>query len=219
MSQPVPQDEDADSLIPNLLTVYGAYLLYRAAAGAIPRSWQAVSDQLELGLLIGDQLAMIAARGLSRQREGLGAGADELWGAVPDGVHAGVNAGLQTVAEALIWTDQQSEDDRTGTKDTPGEGILPSKEHPPVDLAVLTAQATATAAQQATASGAGWRYKTWWTVGDREVRPSHAALNGQRIPISSTFHTGDGTAMQYPGDPTAPIDERIGCRCVLQTSR
>lgn len=209
------QNESAGGLLPALLAVYGTYLTYRAANGSISTSWQEVSEKLQLPLFLGDKLAMIAARALAQQRAGLGAGADELWLAVPQSVQAGIDAGLQTVAEALIWTDSHEEQD---TKDEAG-GLVPTQASPPVELALVTTQAVSAAAQQTAAEAAGWRYKTWKTVLDRQVRESHRHLHNVKVSLQESFVDGDGNRMRYPGDPLAPIDTRIGCRCWLTTSR
>lgn len=216
MTEPVvPQEDDGPGLVQGLLLIYTSYLAWRAANGPLSSNWQTVSTVLQLPGLIGDQLAMIAARALARQREGLGSGADELWTAVPQGVQAGVQAGLETVAGALIWTDTHED---LATKDTES-GVVPTASDPPEELAFVTAQAVAAASQAAAAATAGWRYKIWQTVGDSHVRESHRALNGQKIPLAASFVTPDGDQMLYPGDPQASIENRIGCRCTLRTAR
>lgn len=202
-------------LIPGLLAIYQHYLTYRAANGSIPGSWEEVSEKLQLPDFIGDQLALLASRALATQREGLGAGADELWTSVPQGVQAGVDAGLQTVAEALIWTDTHPE---VSTKDEE-DGLVPTTATPPLELAAVTAQAVSGAAQQATALAAGWRYKTWVTQHDSRVRDQHRSLGGTKISLIEKFHTVDGDELDFPGDPAADIASRINCRCYLKTSR
>ncbi len=212
---PPPQEEDAGSLIPALLTVYTGYMAWQAANGPLPSSWQQVTTKLGLAVQLGDQLALLAARALARQRAQYKAAADELWPTLPQGVRAGVEAGLQTVAEALIWTDRHEELD---TKDTE-EGIIPTLENPPEELALIVAQAVSGASQTAAAQAAGWRWKTWMTAGDAEVRPTHQALRGEKIPLDGAFHTEDGDTLRYPGDPLASIGNRIGCRCTLHITR
>lgn len=56
--------------------------------------------------------------------------------------------------------------------------------------------------------------KTWDTVGDRRVRPSHQAADGQTIPLDASFTVGD-SRLRFPGDVAlgAPIGEWINCRC------
>lgn len=56
--------------------------------------------------------------------------------------------------------------------------------------------------------------KTWVTVGDKRVRPTHRAASGQRRDIDEPFIVG-GAALMYPGDMSlgAPIRETAGCRC------
>jgi hypothetical protein len=209
------QEQDGSGIIPAVLAVYGTYLAYRAAHDSIPSGWREVVTVLQLQEKLGDSLAMIAARALSRQREGLGAGADELWTAVPIGVQAGVDAGLRTVADALIWTDGHAEQT---TKDIEN-GLIPTATNPPVELALVTAQAVASAATVAAAEGAGWRYKIWNTMKDPRVRQTHRDLAGVKISLSEAFKTIDGDELQYPGDPTSDITNRIGCRCWLTTAR
>lgn len=52
--------------------------------------------------------------------------------------------------------------------------------------------------------------KRWLTVGDENVRESHAANERQGpIPVRATYVNG----MRYPGDPLAPAGERINERC------
>jgi hypothetical protein len=215
MTTPPPQEEDAGSLLPALLTAYTGYLAWRAANGPLPGAWREVVDKLGLSIQLGDQLALLAARALARQRSEYKAAADELWTALPQGVQAGVDAGLQTVAEALIWTDHHESLD---TKDVE-EGIIPTLENPPEELALIVAQAVSGASQTATAEAAGWKWKTWMTAGDAEVRPTHQALKGEKIPLTAAFHTEDGDTLRYPGDPLASIGNRIGCRCTLHISR
>lgn len=202
-------------MIPALLAIYQTYLTYRAGNGSIPGTWEEVSARLNLPGFVGDVLAVQAARALAEQREGLGAGADVLWTAVPAGVAAGTEAGLRTIAEALIWTDHHEQQD---TKDESG-GLVPTLENPPVELAELVTQSVSAAAQTAAADAAGWRYKTWQTRKDSHVRDTHRELEGVKISLGESFHTRDGDSLLYPGDPSADISNRIGCRCKIVTSR
>lgn len=56
--------------------------------------------------------------------------------------------------------------------------------------------------------------KQWRTRGDDRVRHSHADVDGFVRLLDDAFSVG-GTDMQYPGDPTAPADQTVNCRCVL----
>jgi predicted ABC-type ATPase len=53
--------------------------------------------------------------------------------------------------------------------------------------------------------------KMWLTRGDAKVRESHRLLHGQTASVGDSFKPG----LSYPGDPSAPLDERINCRCFL----
>ena len=56
----------------------------------------------------------------------------------------------------------------------------------------------------------------WISRGDPKVRKLHRTLHGRVRPPGTPFHTWpDGATLNYPGDPTAPIDSWINCRCAL----
>lgn len=67
-------------------------------------------------------------------------------------------------------------------------------------------------------AGGRIRYKRWVTIHDDRVRPSHVAVDGQARPLDGTFLVG-GHALRYPGDPLAPPEERINCRCAIVAVR
>jgi 2'-5' RNA ligase len=56
--------------------------------------------------------------------------------------------------------------------------------------------------------------KQWLTRRDGRVRDAHAAVNGQIRLLEEPF-TVAGQAMDAPGDPTAPPDLSVNCRCLL----
>ena len=62
---------------------------------------------------------------------------------------------------------------------------------------------------------AGVRTKTWVTRKDRKVRAAHAALEGKTVPLGSGFKAG-GAVLRFPGDPLAPPELVINCRCLLK---
>lgn len=57
--------------------------------------------------------------------------------------------------------------------------------------------------------------KKWRTMRDERVRHSHAVMNGQVQPLNMPFISGNGNALMYPGDGTAPPEETYNCRCSL----
>lgn len=69
-------------------------------------------------------------------------------------------------------------------------------------------------ATAAAAVGGGSGDVVWVTMHDQDVRPSHAALDGEVQPVGGTFEV-DGVALHYPGEPVGPPDTWINCRCVL----
>lgn len=65
------------------------------------------------------------------------------------------------------------------------------------------------------ATGPGW-IKIWVSRMDGRERPSHRAADGDTIPLRDFFQVGTpAVPMRYPGDPFAPAEEVINCRCSL----
>lgn len=58
---------------------------------------------------------------------------------------------------------------------------------------------------------AGLTTKIWVAVLDGATRDSHAAVDGEERPINRPFSNG----LMFPGDPNAPAEEVINCRCVI----
>ncbi len=58
--------------------------------------------------------------------------------------------------------------------------------------------------------------KTWRATRDDRTRDSHAAMDGETVGIDELFVSGDGNLLAYPGDPNAPPEETINCRCWLE---
>jgi hypothetical protein len=46
-----------------------------------------------------------------------------------------------------------------------------------------------------------YRNKIWLTQRDVDVRPDHAAMDGNVVPIDHKFHLPNGDQLDYPGDP------------------
>jgi hypothetical protein len=68
------------------------------------------------------------------------------------------------------------------------------------------------------ATGGEPHSKLWISRGDHRVRKTHRKLHGQVEAIGKPFVVSgkDGAIeLGYPGDPKAPLGERINCRCVL----
>lgn len=57
--------------------------------------------------------------------------------------------------------------------------------------------------------------KQWQTRRDTRVRDAHDDADGQLRLIGEAFTVG-GVAMAYPGDPAAPPELTVNCRCVLR---
>lgn len=59
----------------------------------------------------------------------------------------------------------------------------------------------------------GVREKQWVAHRDAKVRHTHAAADGQIVPLDQPFIVG-GAMLMHPGDRNAPYAETVNCRCV-----
>jgi hypothetical protein len=59
--------------------------------------------------------------------------------------------------------------------------------------------------------------QTWHTASDERIRGSHKPMHLQKRRIGEAFLSGLGNALRYPGDPQAPVGDRINCRCMKTT--
>lgn len=57
--------------------------------------------------------------------------------------------------------------------------------------------------------------KTWVSEKDAKVRPEHSSLHGNTVAMHEPFVVS-GQAIMYPGDPTAPINLTMNCRCKVR---
>jgi len=60
--------------------------------------------------------------------------------------------------------------------------------------------------------------KEWDASGDKRVRPTHEALDGQRRKLDEPFVSPSGAMMMHPGDTSlgAGAEEIINCRCIAK---
>lgn len=56
--------------------------------------------------------------------------------------------------------------------------------------------------------------KTWLSRKDDKVRATHKLLHGKTVPLGTAFKAA-GIEIRFPGDPAAPGQHTIGCRCIL----
>lgn len=64
------------------------------------------------------------------------------------------------------------------------------------------------------AKAAGAAAKTW-QVTSGNPRSSHAALNGQSVPVDGTFSNG----LRWPGDRSGSAEQTAGCKCTMTFTR
>ncbi len=60
--------------------------------------------------------------------------------------------------------------------------------------------------------------RSWVHTGHgKDSRPGHIQMNGQTRGPFDPFDSPDGAQLMYPGDPDAPPDETVQCRCTVAT--
>jgi SPP1 gp7 family putative phage head morphogenesis protein len=68
-------------------------------------------------------------------------------------------------------------------------------------------------ARQEAMTQAGIEYKQWLTSGLPNVRPAHAAAEGETVKVDEPFLVG-GERLMHPGDPRGSAGNVINCHCV-----
>lgn len=58
----------------------------------------------------------------------------------------------------------------------------------------------------------------WRATNDKRTRDIHRVMDGQEVKLGEMFVDGDGNELAYPGDPNAPAETVINCRCWLEPS-
>lgn len=60
--------------------------------------------------------------------------------------------------------------------------------------------------------------REWNTAIDERVRDSHSVMSGLEVPgINVPFISGLGNELLHPGDPGAPAEDTVQCRCAVGT--
>lgn len=59
--------------------------------------------------------------------------------------------------------------------------------------------------------------RKWVTSMDEKVRFSHRAINGVLTRPDEPWVSGAGNTLRFPGDPRAPAEDTINCRCWVST--
>jgi hypothetical protein len=73
-------------------------------------------------------------------------------------------------------------------------------------------------AQIAFAKELGLKYKIWISRGDARVRKLHRELHGGTVPLDAPFVEWGPQRLDFPGDPRAPLDAIVNCRCIMALS-
>lgn len=57
--------------------------------------------------------------------------------------------------------------------------------------------------------------REWFRTADKRTRDWHDSMHNQLRPMDQPFVDGKGALLMFPGDPAAPADSRINCRCAV----
>lgn len=60
--------------------------------------------------------------------------------------------------------------------------------------------------------------RVWNSTDDHRTRDHHEKMDGQRAPVDGKFRDGLGNLLRWPGDPEAPAETTINCRCTVTFS-
>lgn len=164
--------------------------------GQIEQSGQEQFDELSAGSYEVSPRAEALIKQLLKNAEQVNqTTSDRLQAALQEGVDSGEIDNIDKLAERIreVYRDRES----TGAR-TAGEYG-----------AVGAYNGARTDAQEQ----AGIEQQEWLSARDDHVRPSHNEADGQIVGIGEPFDVG-GEALQYPGDPSASLEETINCRCV-----
>lgn len=63
--------------------------------------------------------------------------------------------------------------------------------------------------------GSNRMVRVWHATEDDRTRDWHASMDGQTRGLTTPFEDGLGNDLMYPGDPDAPADTVINCRCSM----
>ena len=182
-----------------------------AVLGLIDRSKQKLSDlhQRVFQQMVGPPLSragiawditsplsqMIIEQSAQRTGEMLGSGVSPLLREI---VLNAYNKGLSVPNTATLIRDKIGEA-------APGQAKMLARS----DLNSLANGGSHMAAQMV-----GAKYQRWLSAEDAKVRPTHAAADGEIVPVGQSFTVGGELAL-YPGDPSLSDAEACNCRCTL----
>lgn len=129
--------------------------------------------------------------------------ADLVFAEIADDLNAGLDVGhvASNVDRLLSWTDSER---------------WPARAETIARTEVTRARAAGTLAGGSEQSRVTGRVlsKTWRTSHDERVRISHKDVDGETLPFWAPFIVA-GVPMMAPGDPSAPPELVINCRCDL----
>ena len=171
-----------------------------ANAAAVPDDWEGSTEDWRDAVTEGTPLIppRTADPVMETVRRNLSTIGDELWVEVAAAIQEGRDA-----AESVEQITSRI------------QGVLNNAQWKARRIARTEITRAANAASLAQMVHSGYEgEKVWSSNTDARVRPAHLEANEQSRPLLATFDVG-GFPMSYPGDPTAPADLTVNCRCDL----
>lgn len=165
-------------------------------------------DLFALGDLIAGEIGPAQAAALGYQAKDYDADRTVNYlRSVADSRASKINATTKAQIDAALASDNEDDtptavfDKATGGRTLAAAATL---------VTTFSAFATVEAGQQL---GGGQAVKIW-RVSSSNPRASHAAMNGESVPVDEVFSNG----MQWPGDAMGGVDEVAGCNCTIEIS-
>ena len=126
-----------------------------------------------------------------------------------------INSTTQEQITAALAAEDEEPDEGTEPAPTPADVFEDAKGPRALAAAatLVTTFSSFATTEAAVQTGGGKTVKTWITSSGNP-RASHAAMDGETVPISDLFSNG----MNWPGDPAGGPDEVAGCMCGVEVS-
>lgn len=205
-STPAQQRATMEAAITGVMKAQAKATRGKVEADAFHKQWDG-----EMAAAIADPLQAAALASARKVLQANNPGADGWSAEVMDGYLAamggttahGINAGL-----VAIVNDYEDDDDPEHDAAAAFEVAQGSSAKAWAATAVVAASGFG---GHDAAKASGLKTKTW-LVQSGNPRPSHAAMDGETVPIDKEFSNG----AKWPGDASLPADESAGCTCGVE---
>lgn len=183
--------------------------------------WDVTRWDAELTADLQKVVQSLSERAARRALRGLGV-PDDMYD--PDRAVEMLRSMCENRAAYVNYTTKQELDRALELEDAGSEGLMATPEgvfeNAEENRAVSAGTATATAvdgwsALEAARQSGEKGLRKRWVVTSTNPRKSHAAMNGQTVPVEERFSNG----MEWPGDWSGGPDEVCGCQCTIEVIR